>query len=75
MGFFKKEGLGEHAEESGERIKRLSHVVLQVLCCTLGPNEDTDDIGNEGTDEDDEGNLKECVEPAFLHDATSRVHE
>ncbi len=74
-GFFQKEGLGEHAEEGGERVKCLSHVVLQVLRCTLGPNEDANGIGNKGADEDDEGNLEECVEPAFLDDAKPGVRE
>lgn len=75
MGFFEKEGLGEHAEEGGERIKRLSHVVLQILRCTLGPKQDANDIGNEGADDHNEGNLEKRVDPAFFDDTKSGVHE
>ena len=75
MGFFQKEGLGEHAEQSGERIERLSHVVLQILRCTLGPKQDANDIGNEGADDHNEGDLKERVDPAFFDDTKSGAYE
>ena len=57
MGLLQKEGLREHLEQRREGVECLSHVVLQSLCRALGPYQQTDDVGDERADEDNEGNL------------------
>lgn len=70
-----QERVGEHLEQRGEGLQGLCHRVLQVLGGALWPKEHADEVGDGRAAEDDEGDLEEGLEAAFLHHSARAVSQ